>query len=275
MSALFKKPKDMRWVDLAIWVDENFYKEDCDMNTAYTYIYLLASMLASKRRYFDNQKDYDEFASLLAYDTFTRMQNVKKGKIKSVLNYMKSIISFRRIGYNFQKRQKIIDPQYDPEWDAMSYVEKCKSSYEASMNYRVYEGVSSLLNEVPSIIINNIPRVYKIDKAQYLNIYISCLLSMISSITLPNSYNDKFSKKQDKSTGFDEVKYYSKYLEDDIILWHLHDDLKDLIKVILNKTKNQLINEIKELSSDGRVSDEEFSKIMSSGFAGVRDEADN
>jgi len=83
------------------------------MNIAYSYMYLLATMLASKHKYFDNQKDYEEFAAILAYDTYKRMSNVKKGKIKSVLNYMKSIISFRRIGYNFQKRQKIIDPQYD------------------------------------------------------------------------------------------------------------------------------------------------------------------
>ena len=278
MSALFKKPSNMRWVDLAIWIDENFYKEDCDYNTAYAYMYLLASMLSSKHRYFDNQKDYDEFAALLAYDTFKRMQNVNKGKIKSVLNYMKSIISFRRIGYNYSKRQKIIDPVYDKEWDAVAYVENCKDSYEASFSDKLYEGVVEVLSYTPQHILNSIPKVYKVNKLEYKNIYLSCMLSMLDRITLPNARDEKLNHKLKTSSMFDEVKFYNKYLDDgNIILWNLPKEYSNLILLIINKVNNKLINEIKELSNDFKISNEDFNHIMSSGFTsgGNRDEANN
>lgn len=278
MSALFKKPSNMRWVDLAIWIDENFYKENCDYNTAYAYMYLLASMLSSKHKYFDNQKDYDEFSAMLAYDTFKRMSNVEKGKIKSVLNYMKSIISFRRIGYNFNKRQKIIDPVYDKEWDAVTYVENCKDSYESSFSDKLYEGVIETLAFTPQYIFENIPKVYKLDKVQCKNIYISCMLSMLDRITLPNNRDIKLNNKLKSNISFDEVKFYNKYLESgDVILWDLPKEYSNLIIVINNKVQNKLINEIKELSNDFKISNDEFNNIMSSGFTnvGARDETNN
>ena len=272
-NPLFKKPKNMRWVDLAIWIDENFYKEDCDYNTAYSYIYLLAMMLSSKHKYFDNQKDYEEFASILAYDTYKRMSNPNKSKVKSVLNYMKSVISFRRIGFNYQKRQKIIDPTYDQEWDAVSYVERCKDSYEASTRDRLFEGISEILHETPSYIRNSIPKVFKSDKVLFENIYISSMLSMLNRITLPTSYEDKFNLKINESSTFNEVKFYTKYLDDDILLWHLPESFENVVRVVLNKTNNIIVNEIKGITNDARVSDEEFGNIMSSGFsAGGRDE---
>lgn len=72
-------------------------------------------MLASKRRYFDSQRDYEDFASSLAYDTFQRMSSTEKAPVKSVLNYMKSVLSFRKMAFNTQRRQKIIDPKFDEE----------------------------------------------------------------------------------------------------------------------------------------------------------------
>ena len=135
---LFKKSKNVSWTDMAIWIDENFYNEDCDLNKAYEYMYLLASMLTSQHRYFNSQDDYEEFAAVLAYDTFKRMSSKNKSKIKSVLNYMKSIISFRKMAFNSKKRQKIIDPQFDVNWDPVSYVEKCKDAYETSNRDLLY-----------------------------------------------------------------------------------------------------------------------------------------
>ena len=52
--------------------------------------------------------------------------------------------------------------------------------------------------------------------------------------------------------------------------------MTDLIAVVINKVNNKIINEINELSNDLKVSNDEFSNIMSSGFnnsGGNRDEA--
>ena len=256
----------MRWVDLAIWVDEHIYEDDCDQNTAYIYIWLLAYMLASKRRYFESQRDYEDFASFLAYDTFQRMTNSDKGKVKSVLNYMKSVLSFRRIAFNTQKRQKIIDPKFDDEWDSVAYVEKCKESYEASNRDLLYDGVVDIFKLTPKIVRKNIPKVFKLDKVEYENIYMSCLLSMLNKITLPNQYIDKFETKLNESSSFDEVKYYIRHLNGDVILWNLPDSMRDLIILILNKISNELVDEIKGVTNESRITDNDFKYVMTSGF---------
>lgn len=263
---LFVKPSDMRYTDMCIWVDENFYREDCDYGRAYTYLWLIAYMLAAKQKYFNTQRDYEEFSSMLAYNTYQRMLSKDKPRIKSCLNYMKSILHFRKGSYEIQKQQKIIDPKYD-NWDSVGYVEKCKSSYEASSgSEKLFEGVVQTLNAVPNIIKRSIPKVFKSDKVEYENIYISCLLSMINKITLPSVYEDKLYNKLDNSPTFDEVKYYKKYLDDDIILWHLPDSMEVVVMTIINKVNNIIINEINDLSDDIKISDTEFSGIMSSGF---------
>ena len=70
-------------------------------------------MLAAKQKYFKTQSDYEEFASMLAYSTYQRMMNKEKSKIKSVLNYMKSVLYFRKCAFDVQKQQRIVDPKFD------------------------------------------------------------------------------------------------------------------------------------------------------------------
>ena len=263
---LFKKPSDVRYVDMCMWIDDNFYKEDCDFNKAYVYMYFIAYMLASKQKYFSNKSDYEEFASMMAYSTYQRMLNKNRSKVKSVLNYMKSILYFRKCAFDVQKQQRIVDPKYD-DWDSVAYVERCKSSYERSSGSdALFEGVVQTLNNVPALIKKNIPRVFRSNKVEYENIYISCLLSMINKITLPSVYEDKLESKIDSSPSFDEVKYYKKYLDDSIILWHLPDSMEAVVMTVINKVNNIIINEINDLSDDIKISDSEFNGVMMSGF---------
>ena len=35
---LFNKPDDVRYVDMCIYIDNNFYTDHCDYNKAYTYM---------------------------------------------------------------------------------------------------------------------------------------------------------------------------------------------------------------------------------------------
>lgn len=264
---LFEKPSNVRYVDMAIWIDENFYEDNCDYNKAYTYMYFLAYMLASKQKYFTTKSDYEEFASMLAYSTYQRMINKKRSKIKSVLNYMKSVLYFRKCAFDVQKHQKIIDPKYNDDWDSINYIEQSKQSYErSSSGDRLFEGVSQTLEDVPNIIRKNIPRVFKSNKNEYENIYISCLLSMINKITLPSAYEDKLNSKLESSPTFDEVKYYKKYLDDNIILWHLPDSMEVVVMTVINKVNNYIVNEINDLSDDIKISDSEFNGVMTSGL---------
>lgn len=76
-------------------------------------MYIIAYMLASKKKYFTNIDDYDGYAQYLAFSTYTRMTNADKNQIKSVLNYMKSIMRFRKIGYQKETFSEVIDSEYN------------------------------------------------------------------------------------------------------------------------------------------------------------------
>ena len=222
-------------------------------------------MLAAKQKYFNNQCDYEEFASILAYNTYQRMMNTNKSKVKSVLNYMKSILYFRKVAFDSQKQQKIIDPKYD-NFDSASYIEKCRSSYERINSDKLFEGVIETIKNVPEIINKNIPRVFKSNKEEFKNIYISCMLSFINKITLPCVYDDKLNYKLESIPNFNEVKYYNKYLDDNIILWHLPESMSVVVMTVINKVNSEIINEINDLSDDIKISEEEFNGVMSSGL---------
>ena len=83
------------------------------MDKAFTYMYLLAYMLASKAKYFKNLNDYDGFAYSLAFSTYSRYMDPNKKKIKSVLNYMKSIMYFRKLTYDRETFCEVINPEYN------------------------------------------------------------------------------------------------------------------------------------------------------------------
>lgn len=262
---LFNKPDDVRYVDMCIYIDNNFYTDHCDYNKAYTYMWFIAYMLAAKQKLFNNVNDYEDFASMLAYSTYQRMTNKNKSEIKSVLNYMKSVIHFRKMTFESQKQQKIIDSKFD-DFDSMAYVERLKSVYESSNRDALFDGVKETLERVPSIIKDCIPKVFKSDKVEYNNIYISSLLSFINRITLPSVYDEKLKVKLDSMPHFNEVKYYKKYLDNDIILWHLPDSMEMVIVTIINKANGIIINEINDLTDSVKLSESDFNGIMASGF---------
>ena len=265
-QGLFKKPENVTYTQMCIWIDNNFGKEDCDYNKAYEYMWLLSYMLAAKQKYFRNELDYEEFSSMLANEVFQRLLDKDKKPIKSVLNYMKSILFFRKCMYDATNRQKIIDPKYD-DWDGLSYIEKSKNIYESNLhNEELYQGIVETLEACPSIIKKCIPKLYKADSVEYKNIYISCLLSMINKVTLPEYYNKKLEEKLDNNSNFDVAKFYTKYLDNDIILWHLPKSMYNVIIVILNKVNNLMVDEIKGLSNSIKVSEADFNSIMSSAF---------
>ena len=69
-------------------------------------------MLATKGKLFTNTKDYEDFAFELALSTYQRMINKNKPQVKSVLNYMKSVIVFRKMSFSDKKSQEIVDSKY-------------------------------------------------------------------------------------------------------------------------------------------------------------------
>lgn len=269
MKWLYQKPPGMKYTDLCIYIDNNFYKEDCDYELCFKYMWILAVMLATKSKMFSNAKDYEDFAFELALSTYQRMINPNKCQIKSVLNYMKSIIVFRKMGFIANRSKEIVDPVYVNNWDFDSYIDNYRDILESSNRERSLENICEYIKDIHTIVKESIPKVYKKDKILYSNLYISSLLTLINRFTLPNSCLEKYNK------GINEVKFYTSNLDNKVILWHLDKSMSSVIILIVNRTLSNFSDEIKYVWNNMRISQDEFNNIIFSELDGDHEYPNN
>jgi len=143
------------------------------------------------------------------------------------------------------------------------------------MNDSIQYYIRDIIKSIPYLVEENIPNVYRNDKLLCHNLYVSSLLSLLSRFTLSKRYRDYMQKKLDSCISFDEVKYYKKHLDNDaIILWKLPDNMAPIVNLILNKVKAQLVEDIKEVSNDFKVTEamfQDMSKDLIFGDTGSED----
>lgn len=100
-----KRPK-IKYTDMCIYIDNNINKPDADATTIYEYLVMISYMLSVKRRFFNREDQYDQFAHYFATLVYNRMTDKRQfldktskdyvEPIHSCLNYMKHIIYARK-----------------------------------------------------------------------------------------------------------------------------------------------------------------------------------
>lgn len=244
---IFVKPNDVRYVDMCIWCDENAYKDDCDDEKLYQYLYFIAIMLAHKSNYFNKTKDYEDFALYMASQTFYRLRNPKQSqldadgnpkmaRIKSVLNYMKSTLYPRKVDfqqqYYAQTQICVEDVDYD---SAYSFSDKLEDTVDA-LTLIEFESCLHDIVKTVKFFLNKIP--YKKDTSEWRNIYMSCLLTFLNSVTLSNADIARI-KSYSKNTSnkyFSLIEDYNRQAND-VVLFHLDEKLRDYILVLVREIK--------------------------------------
>ena len=98
------------------------------------------------------------------------------------------------------------------------------------------------------------------------------MLSLICSYTLPTENQLKLQEKLDDKVTFDETSFYRKHLCKEIILWHLPDSLADVVQLVINKTNNELIELIKDLSNDIKVTEYDLELVFRSAYENWNEE---
>lgn len=258
---LFSKPQNIKYTDMCIYVDSIIPKEnptEQELSTCFEYIYHLGFMLSHKHKYFNKSYYYEEFAAYLATEVMhrlffnPRLREVDENgdpsltKIKSVLNYMKAVIYGRKI-----------------EFEQVYYSQKIgktnnNSNYLYSYNDNLYSSVKEVdielyLNSIPKTVKHIVYKnnFYKNDKVLIKNIYLSCLLTVTSSITFTRS---DIHKLKDTYSSIDSKyrllsRLYSKNRENSLILYHLDNSFSDYIKVLSNKILKQIKEDLSEISN--------------------------
>lgn len=269
---LWKKPADLKYTDLCIFIDENAHKivnpgENPELeNTIYNYLWLLVKALAIKKRMFTDFQDYDMYAFYAANRLFFAIRKnqlnqgkVVKGKlilpIKSCLNYTKALLYPMKLEYQQESFKEVIEEEFvAKKFDAFAYKEQLKSS--AKENSGVARQFKNYLRETlssNSVLLDNILQKSPFGKStsEYQNLKISILLTSIQTL--------KTKKKLDA-------------MPQSIILWHLPKSMSNYTKILLKEFFMAIKLEIMDCYKMSDLSDSDLENILLSAVEVGHDE---
>ena len=271
---LFQKPKDMKYTDMCIYVDNIVARgnpTEAEQNTIFQYLYHVAFMLAHKQKYFNAAHYYDEFAIYFATSVMQRLfynprlsEVDENGEpvlapIKSVLNYMKNVCYPRKVEFE----QENYSQKYTEVFDVVEWSQSFnRDPYADAKETDILFYLGDLPKTIRHLIYEH--NFYKKDKVMMKNIYLSCLLSFLNAITFSEADQEKFMTAY---TSIDAkyrllTKIYAKNRAEGLILYHLDDEYEDYIRVLVNKIFRYLKQDIMEISNQYTISDEVMTNIL-------------
>ena len=260
---LWKKPANMKFTDMCIYVDANIEKiADAGKypeveDRVYNWLWLLVKALAIKKHMFESFQDYDPYCFYAAERLFfaLRKNYLNQGKtikgkeirpIKSCLNYTKKLLYPMKIEYQRQSYQTVISEEWvSKKFDSFQFKEQLKDdareSHQVSKNFLKY-AKDALTNS--SAIIDSVLTKSPFSKksADYQRIKITLLL---------NCY---FSLKNKKKLDFNPTT---------IVLWRLPKSMANYIRVLLREFYTELKREIMNCYEITNIDDYMLEKIIS------------
>ena len=239
---LYCKPAGMSYTDLAIWIDQHSDVQ-CDKNLFFNYIYSICEMLTRKKGYFpyeDEREDFSIYLSSIVYDRYINSDDPPK----SVLNYVKGIIGYKKIDYTREQWQQNITPAVLPE-SSLHY------NYEFD-DRLVFPSISLLKTEFHTYITqmgNTIKRIveeYEFSSPiQEKAVLISAYLSFLNMIVLPVKDLERISCIR-RSQNIKEKSIYKLHEEqinrDYIIVYHNADreKVEEVVSRIISFIRDEM-----------------------------------
>ena len=259
---LFKKPANMKFTELCIFIDENVPKivnpgEFPELeNTIYNYLWLLVKALAIKKRMFQNFEEYDMYSFYAATRLFMALRKnqlnqgkVIKGKlirpIKSCLNYTKALLYPMKIEYQRESFREIIEEEFvTTKFDAIACKEQLKAQAKdgARVTTQFYDYVNEAIknsNKILEDILQKSP--FNSSTAEYKNLKMSVLLTSQQIL--------KTKKKLNANAA-------------SAVLWHLPKSMSNYTKILVKEFFTALKQEIIDCYKMADVSDTELESIL-------------
>lgn len=273
-----KKKFDIKVVDMCIYIDNNVYEKDHDVAKIFDYLQRIYCALAKKKRFFSSEEDYNNYSLYSATQIYMRLTAKKQfgsddsGKklkpIKSVLNYIKKTlypfkVNYQNISFTTIHNNNTVD-------DSCLLM---KASLDDIVMQNCYNDflnvdVSCYLNNIHKSIWNILKEYpYTSDKALMNRLYMSCLLTLLRSITISNENKEKlFVKNSDEFKVDCDNILESIYYEESLtapVTWHLPTEYENLVAVIVNRIKNSICKDIRYIMSYYVPSDDIIKDILS------------
>ena len=254
---LYRKPNNLKYTTMAMYIDDNIYKPNHDSETIYKYLYFLSLMLSHKENLFNFEDEYEEFAIYYSSQLYLRLTNKKQfeynsdgepklKRVKSILNYMKSTIKQRAT--EFDKYEYSYSPKDTTSDVVINYSFRQIISESTDFLSRI-EFESCLGDIIKSIrsYISHIP--YPETSVVYNNIYLSCLLSFLNTVVLDNKSLHKLAKSSSLSP-LQLESLYRKQNDDFVILFHLPEEMRGYIQTLTIGVKHCIAKELSWQGND-------------------------
>lgn len=281
----FPKPPNMKYTDMAIYIDKHIPDivvpgENPEVETLiYQYLYHLYFALSCKAHYFKNMHDYDGYALYAASQTYLTLrdrwqhQGEMKGDkeiapIKSSLNYVKTLLYPFKVNYQQAEFMEIINPEENPKQGTTEMDYYIRESVQADYNWGLSEAFLECVDEIPRIarkVLRTTP--YRKNPIMMRNLYISCLLSLVSSLTLSKGALNAVARSSDETTTLIKQIDINGRKPEAIVLWHLNKNYTDYVKVLLARIKKEIDMNFMDTKQSFELSETTIDDILSSAYA--------
>lgn len=242
----FDKPKDLKYTDMCIFIDNYIASHeynDTNDEITYKYLYLVAKMLAFKRAFFKKNDDYEQFSLYAASQYYVRLKKENAKAIKSCLNYMKKTLYFYKVLFEEEFMNGLAQ-----------YVTESPMEYQTSFDYVIttsmdeiesveFDNCLSNICDMIKSFLSHIPYVSKPDV--WTNIYISCLLTYLNSITVDRRDAVRINNYESYSYKMDCIENtISNHSVDDVILFRLDEGMRNYIYVLYKEINKMISNDL-------------------------------
>ncbi len=266
---LYSKDANKKYTTMCKEFDEEFYTPNRDDSKLFGYMYLVFYMLACKSGYFQRFEDYDGYATYAAKTIYTRyIKYQRQGKvIKSLLNYAKSCKGHLKTDYQKEAFQQVTQKGDE---NVMAYVNVYRQSIQDSYAQEdLQEEIETLISDLSDVIkrvVDESP--YRNDEVLARNIYMSCLITLLSSITLKNSTLEKIEAKTNdfKLTSDYLIKQFQKEKLEEPTLWNLDESFRDTILLLVSKIRVYISDSLNEIRSSYTLPDDVIDAIIANSF---------
>lgn len=254
---IFKKPDDVTYTDMCIYIDENIYAGTYNENLVYQYLYHLIYMLAKQRQIFKKHSYYEDFAIYAANRVFLRLTNKKQWelkedgtpkqeKIKSILNYIKNVLYPFKVDFEQSEYcQTISKDSFVQEVD-YNFNNLLKSAVD-KLTFTEFGLTFNDISKTCCSFLKTIP--YRSSTSEWLNIYTSVMLTFLSNVTLTNRRLRRLNHLASTSRLTDDH-LITAYEEENLkkaILFHLPESMNDYIIVLARQLRHLIAKDLSDI----------------------------
>ena len=243
----YTKPENVTYTQMCIYIDEHVYEDNADTDLIYQYMYHILYMLASKACLFSKGKYYDPFAVYAASRIYLRYNhpkqyevdaegNTKLPKIKSILNYAKKTLYHLKVDFEQTEYSQVLSNTVVEEF-TYNYDNVIRNAVDGLFLVE-FESTLGDVCKTCKQFLSTLP--YPKSSAEWLNIYVSVMLTFLSFITLKNKSQRRLqhleSTKRLKDSHLD--KFYELERESTAVLFHLDASMHDYILVLARQLRS-------------------------------------